>query len=80
MLKQLHRRQKQQFCYIQLFQFTGFVKLIYTCNVQCLPPLGTSTNVIMSRVTQIVLAFFYLQVASSSKTWGSKPTCPEEQS
>ena len=23
--------------------------------------------------------FFYLQVASSSKTWGSKPTCPEEE-
>ena len=24
--------------------------------------------------------FFYLQVASSPKTWGSKPTCPEKQS
>ena len=27
-----------------------------------------------------MLGFFYLQVASSPKTWGSKPTCPEEQS
>ena len=26
------------------------------------------------------LEIFYLQVASSPKTWGSKPTCPEEQS
>ena len=24
--------------------------------------------------------FFYLQVASFPKTWGSKPTCPEKQS
>ena len=28
----------------------------------------------------IILGIFYLQVASSPKTWGSKPTCPEEPS
>ena len=28
----------------------------------------------------IIKNFFYFQVASSPKTWGSKPTCPEEQS
>ena len=28
----------------------------------------------------IIIGIFYLQVASSSKIWGLKPTCPEEQS
>ena len=26
------------------------------------------------------IMYFYIQVASSPKTWGLKPTCPEEQS
>ena len=31
-------------------------------------------------ITIITLGIFYLQVASSPKTWGSKPTCSEEYS
>ena len=31
-------------------------------------------------ITIIILGIFYLQAASSPKTWGSKPNCSEEYS
>ena len=36
--------------------------------------------IILIIIIIIIIGIFYLQVTSSPKTWGSKPTCPEKQS
>ena len=33
-----------------------------------------------AKIIIIIIGVFYLQIASSPKTWGSKLTCPEKQS
>ena len=43
---------------------------VYECTYVC---MYVCMNII------VILGIFYLQVASSAKTWGSKPTSPEEQ-
>ena len=53
---------------------------IYVCVCVCVCVcMNVRTYVCMNIIIIIILGIFYLQVASSPKTWGSKPTCPEEQ-